>query len=82
MAYVETQVPLDRAESGQPLLVVAVEGGRQVHDRLKSLGIRPGVVIQKISGHAGSGPVVVRHGRSQTALGHGVAHRILVEMSK
>ena len=75
-------MPLDSAESGQPLVVVSVEGGHQVHHRLKSLGIRPGVIIEKISGRAGRGPVVVRHGRSQTALGHGVAHRILVETAK
>ncbi|HNR37061.1 MAG TPA: FeoA family protein [Candidatus Hydrogenedentes bacterium] len=75
-------MPLDQAKNNQPLLVVAIEGGHQIHHRLKSLGIRPGVLIEKISGRAGSGPVVVRHGRSQTAIGHGVAHHILVEISK
>lgn len=78
----EKQMPLDSAESGRPLLVVAVEGGQQIHHRLKSLGIRPGVRIEKISGRAGHGPVVVRHGRSQTALGHGVAHHIFVEAAE
>lgn len=79
MVPVEKRMPLDQAKDGLPLLVVAVEGGQQIHQRLKLLGIRQGVIIEKISGRAGSGPVVVRHGRSQTAVGHGVAHHILVE---
>ena len=72
---------LNQAEDGQALLVVDIEGGAHIRQRLKTLGIRPGVIIVKISGRAGWGPVVVRHGHSQTALGIGVSRRILVEIT-
>ena len=72
-------VPLTAVPEGHTVKVVAVEGGRTVHDRLHALGIRPGALITKVSNSFASGPIVVRHGHTQTALGRGICQKILVE---
>ena len=64
------------AESGT---VVEILGGRGVYDRLRVLGIRPGVKVRKVSPAARRGPVVVQVGGSQVCLGFGVAYKVLVE---
>ena len=73
-------VPITEAPSDKPLLVVAVHGGQGVHNRLKALGIRPGVTVTKISGAASHGATVIQHGRAQTALGNSVAQKVTVEV--
>ena len=72
------QVPLSAVQVGQPATVVSVEGGRALHDRLRALGIREGAVVVKMSESLGHGPVVVRHGRNQTALGYKICQKIIV----
>ena len=62
------------------MCVVGIEGGHIAHERLKTLGIRAGIVLEKTSGR-GRAPVVVRHGRSTTALGFGVSRKILVKIT-
>lgn len=74
-------VPLTAVAPGQTVSVVAIHGGDGVRARLQALGIRPGATICKVTGAAGHGPTVVRHGRAQTALGNGVAGKILVEVT-
>jgi len=74
------EIPLTEVPNGEMVLVKSVAGGEGVHDRLRALGIRPGVRITKVSGLFGRGPTVVRQGQTQTALGHGISVKILVEV--
>jgi ferrous iron transport protein A len=76
------QVPLAEMASGRTALVVEIQGGKGVHDRLRALGIRPGVSLKKISGRVGRGPAVVRQGQTQTALGGGICEKIIVEVEE
>ena len=62
--------------------VVRIHGGRGVRRRLRALGIRPGVTVRKVSAALGPGAVVVQVGRSQAALGYGVAHKVIVETQR
>ena len=71
-------VALSVVQVGQPTTVVSIEGGRALHDRLRALGIREGTVVVKMSESLGHGPVVVRHGRNQTALGYKICQKIIV----
>jgi ferrous iron transport protein A len=73
-------VSLNQVPTGRTVSVVAIHGGEGVHARLSALGIRPGTSITKVSGSFGRGPVVVRHGRNQTALGSGICEKIIVEV--
>ena len=56
-----------------------VSGGRT--SQLAAMGVRPGVTITKQSGQPLRGPVTFRVGRTELAVGHGIARRILVEVA-
>ena len=78
--YMTARIPLIDMAAGEKARVVEVHGGRGVHHRLQSLGIRPGAVVTKISSGIRPGAVVVQVGGSQTAVGYGVASKIIVEI--
>ena len=63
-------------KNNRPARVVAISGGRGFAARLESLGVRVGSSIVKVS-HA-YGPVVVKVGSVQIAIGRGMAARIKV----
>jgi len=77
---VAIRLPLNEIPVNQPAVVAAIQGGRELHGRLKALNIRPGVTITKISGAEGRGPTIIRNGQTQTALGCGIARKILVDV--
>jgi len=63
-------------------IIREIQGGSGPVSRLDSMGIRPGVKITKLSSHFWRGPVTVLVGKAKIAVGHGVAHKILVEVSE
>jgi ferrous iron transport protein A len=67
---------------GQRGLVVSIEGGRGMGERLRAMGLRPGVMITKTSGQPLRGPVTLRLGSTEIAVGHRMAQRILVEVEE
>jgi ferrous iron transport protein A len=71
---------LIRMRSGTRGKVVQIRGGQHMRMKLETLGIRTGCEIEKVSGHAFGGPVVARIGATRVAVGHGMAHRIIVEI--
>ena len=72
-------VSLAALKKGRAGRVLAVQGGRSMARRLESMGIRPGVLVVKESNSFLKGPVTIRVGNAQVALGYGMASRILVE---
>ncbi len=72
-------VDLAHMGAGHQGKVVEVHGGYGMKTRLDAMGIRPGVEITKISSQIMHGPVLVRVGNTQVALGHGMATRVFVE---
>lgn len=75
----EQWLALTDVPAGQTVRVCAIEGGQGVRGRLLSLGIRAGVKVTKVSESFARGPIVIRHGQMQTALGRGICQKILVE---
>jgi len=71
-------IDLAQMGTGQSGTVVAMQGGRGITAKLEALGIRPGVVITKVSGQIMRGPVIIRVGNTQVAIGFGMARRIIV----
>jgi len=67
------RIPLAEILDGRSVRVLEIQGGKNVRDRLRLLGIRPGVTVIKVSGLARFGPTVVRCGQTQTALGNGIS---------
>jgi len=74
-------VPLTAMRPGQHGLIAEVKGGRRLGERLAALGVRPGRKITKVSSMLLGGPVTVEVDRSQIAIGHHMAARILVDVS-
>ena len=64
---------------GQKGVVAEVRGGHGLKRRLDAMGIRRGVRLAKTSGPYLRGPVTVRVGNAQMALGFGMASRVFVE---
>ena len=76
-----TQTTLARMLPGQSGIVVQIQGGPGMANRLSSLGISPGKRIRKISSMLMRGPVTIEIDRSQVAIGRGMANRIIVNLA-
>lgn len=71
---------LIRMRSGAKGIVVRIGGGKHMQRKTETLGIRVGCEIEKVSGQAFRGPVVIKAGATRIAIGHGMAHKIIVEV--
>ena len=74
------ELRLTDMQAGQTGRVTRIHGGRGFRRRLEALGMRPGMVVTKVSGQIMRGPIIVRIGNSQVAIGFGMAHRVFVEV--
>ncbi|MBN2483936.1 MAG: ferrous iron transport protein A [Candidatus Omnitrophica bacterium] len=70
---------LTGVKEGQKMKVTDIEGGEGLMRRLENLGIRKGAVIVKVTAQSYSGPVIVKIGHTQVALGRGMAQKVMVE---
>jgi ferrous iron transport protein A len=66
--------------AGQSGTVVDIAGGYGLVRRLQALGLRSGKRVTKVSSMFGRGPVTVKVGTTQIALGFGMARKILVQL--
>ena len=73
------QATLARMQNGQSGTIVEIVGGRHMVDRLNALGVRPGQKVTKVSSMLMRGPVTVRLGNAQMAIGFGMANKIVIE---
>lgn len=76
----ERQTTLTRMRAGQSGIVVQLQGGHGLMNRLNALGIIPGKRITKIGSTFMRGPVTVEVDRAGVAIGFGMASRILVQL--
>ena len=76
------QIPLSQMEAGHSGIVVQIQGGRGLINRLSSLGIRPGQRITKISSMFMRGPITIQVGNAQVAIGFGMANKVMVELGE
>jgi ferrous iron transport protein A len=74
-------VSLDSMKKGTSGMVVEVAGGRGVMLKLSSQGIVPGKTVDKV-GHLRGGPVLLRVGRCEVAIGLGLARKVFVEVTE
>ena len=76
------RISLADMKAGDTGPVVEVLGGRGMHNRLYSLGIRPKSKVTKVSTALGRGPVILQIGRAQIALGFGMSYKVIVEVER
>lgn len=68
--------PLTMAMIGEQVRLASIESGKKLTQRLSALGLTPGVELMVIQDRGGPLLIVVRD--SRVALGHGMAHKIMV----
>ncbi|MBN1575005.1 MAG: ferrous iron transport protein A [Chitinispirillaceae bacterium] len=73
-------VPVSMIElkAGENGTVATIKGGAGMVRKLDSLGIHEGKTITKISAQWMHGPVVIRAGATEVAIGYGMASKIMV----
>jgi len=74
-------MPLSQMKTGQKGVVVQMVGGRGLNSRLESMGMRVGHEVTKVSSMLMAGPVVVKVGNTEIALGFGMAQKVTVEVN-
>jgi ferrous iron transport protein A len=67
-------------QTGQSGVVVQIQGGHGLINRLSALGIRPGKRITKVGSMFMRGPVTVQLDSTQVAIGFGMANKVIVEL--
>ncbi|MBN3040035.1 MAG: ferrous iron transport protein A [Candidatus Omnitrophica bacterium] len=73
-------ISIAQLKDGQDAKVISVCGGINCRRRLESLGLREGTHIKKIKGLFNHGPVIIKAGHTQIALGKGLAQKVMVEL--
>ena len=74
------QITLTRMQRGQSGIMIQIQGGHGLVNRLSALGIIPGKRITKISSMLMRGPVTIEVDRVRVAIGFGMANKIIVEL--
>ncbi len=70
-----------RMKDRQHGIVVRIEGGHGLTDRLNAMGIRPGKKITRIGAMMMRGPVTIKVDGTQVAMGFGMASKVVVELT-
>ena len=78
----EREIPLTRMQTGQSGMVIQIQGGIGLVNRLAAFNIRPGKKITKVSSMLMWGPVTIEVDRTQMAIGFGMANRVIVELNE
>ncbi|MFO7852697.1 MAG: FeoA family protein [Bacteroidota bacterium] len=73
-------VALTNMPVGKKGIIRDIAGGYGLLNNLDVMGIRTGIEITKVSKQWIRGPVTIRIGNNEIAIGHGMATRILVEL--
>ncbi len=64
---------------GQTARIVEIQGGLHLMRRLEAMGLRIGAQISSLGDQVLHGPVIIRSGGTQVAIGQGMARKIIVE---
>lgn len=72
------EISLVGVEAGKSCKVVRITGGYGIIRKLHLMGIEKGKTVKKVSSQPMRGPVVLKVGGSQVAVGYGMASRIMV----
>jgi len=75
-------ISLLEMQTGTEGIITTIDGGRGITSRLDALGIRAGTRVTKTSAPYLRGPVTVRVGNAQVAIGFGMAGRVFVQIEE
>ncbi|MGB7567171.1 MAG: FeoA family protein [Chitinivibrionales bacterium] len=72
-------IMLTQLDNGASARVMELRGGHHMMGKLEAMGIVPGSTIIKKGSSIMKGPIVLRKGATQLAIGYATAQRIMVE---
>jgi len=75
-------IDLTRMRKGERGKIVDIQGGWGLLRKMETLGIKQGTEIVKVSSQLMRGPITIRVGNTQVAIGFGMARRVIVEHKK
>ena len=71
---------LTQLKEGESGVAEEIQGGFGLTRRLESLGLRAGKKVTKVSSQLMRGPITIRIGNSQIAIGFGMAKKIILRV--
>lgn len=71
--------PLDKIPAGVSARIVTIEAGRELRNRLASMGLLADVGIRVIR-NDGAGRIIVNVKNSKVILGRGMSHKVFVRV--
>ncbi len=77
----KTLLPLSLLPVGETGMVIKLNGGRTFQEKMISMGITQGGIIEVLSGTPGQA-LLVLIGNTRLALGFGLAHKIVIDTSR
>jgi ferrous iron transport protein A len=77
--YSDNKILLIDLANGESAKIIEINGGKGMLAKLSSLGIIVGETITKVSSSPLKGPVILQKGKTQVAIGYGMAKKIIVE---
>lgn len=63
-------------------VVLSIEGGDAMHDRLVSMGLHVGAMVEVTRAGGAGGPTLVAIGETRLAVGRGMAERVFVAVPR
>lgn len=73
-------MPLTMVSPGEDVRLSAIRGGRRMRKRLADLGLNLGMTVRVVQ-RDGHGPLILGVKDTRLALGRGMAHKIMVELT-
>ena len=73
-------ISLNELPDGRKGIIMAINGGPGFIKKLDALGIRIGKEITKVNRQWMKGPVIIRSGNTEIAIGYVMTHKIMVEV--
>ena len=72
-------ITLEKLQNGKSALIVSVDAGCGLRDKLCCINIREGKAIKKVVSQPLHGPIIIEIDKRQCAIGRGMAKKIFVE---
>ncbi|HDR04511.1 MAG TPA: ferrous iron transport protein A [Candidatus Marinimicrobia bacterium] len=76
------EIPLNKMRQGQKGIISHIDGGHHFNQKIEAMGLHLGVSLEIISAQLMHGPVTVRVGSTQAAIGFGMAGKIYIKLSE
>ena len=74
-------MPLAMGRPGERLIIVEMKAGRHARERLTSLGLNPGDMVEIIN-NDNKCRLVIGHNNTRIAIGRGIGDKILVSLER